>query len=90
MVERPIIIALTPRYETWELEVSLPMVFYDLYYPRIGIAVRLYGLTIGTDNLGGFLGYNDFTGYDFYLGYKFNLTGARKPYHSRRNPCWFN
>jgi hypothetical protein len=90
MVERPIVLALTPRYETMEFEVSLPIVFYDMYYPRIGIAVRFYGLTVGTDNLGGFLGYMDFTGYDFYIGYKINFSGQKRAFTSRRNPCWFN
>ena len=87
MLKRPSVLALTPRYETRNLEVSLPIVLYDIYYPRIGIAVRIYGLTIGSDNLGGFLGYRDFTGYDFYFNYKFNLTWVKRPFHGRRNSC---
>jgi hypothetical protein len=90
MLERPMILAMTPRYETKELEVSLPMIFYDVIYPRLGISVRFHGLTIGSDNLGGFLGYKDFTGYDFYINYKVNLNGSKKPFHSKSNPCWFN
>lgn len=90
MLERPMILAMTPRYETKELEVSLPMIFYDVIYPRLGISVRFHGLTVGSDNLGGFLGYKDFTGYDFYINYKVNLNGSKKPFHSKSNPCWFN
>jgi hypothetical protein len=90
MIKRPLMLALTPRYETTILEISLPMILYDMYYPRIGIAVRFHGLTVGSDNLGGFLGYKDFTGYDFYIAYKINFTGTKKAFQSRRNPCWFN
>ncbi len=90
MIKRPTLLALTPRYETEWLEVSLPIVLYDYLYPRLGISVRVFGLTLGTDNLGGFLGYRDFTGYDFYISYKINLTGTKKPFHSRKNPCWYN
>ena len=90
MIERPFLLAVTPRYETRHLEISLPVVLYDMLYPRIGLSIRFYGLTVGSDNLGGFLGYKDFTGYDFYLGYKINFTGMKRAFQSRRDPCWFN
>jgi hypothetical protein len=90
MIERPTVLALTPRYETRELEVSLPMIFYDFYSPRLGLAVRYRGFTIGSDNIGGFLGYIDMTGYDIYINYKINLTGPKKLYYSKKNPCWYN
>jgi hypothetical protein len=90
MLERPTVIAVTPRYETREIEVSLPIILYDFYSPRLGLAFRYHGFTIGSDNFGGFLGYMDMTGYDIYFNYKINLYGSKQPYHSRKNPCYYN
>lgn len=90
MIQRPFMVALAPRYETREFEVSMPVVLYRFMYPRIGLSLRYHGFTLGSDNLGVFFGNRDITGYDVYLNYKINLTGIKKPYHSRKNPCWFN
>jgi len=90
MIQRPMMVALVPRYESQMLEVSIPVVFYQFFNPRLGLAIRYHGFTIGSDNLGAFFGNRDVTGYDVYVNYKINLTGIKKPYHSRKNPCWFN
>lgn len=72
-IARPGQLAVTPRYETDHFEVDLPVSMYDFKRPRIGISMRLYFLTIGTDKLGGFFNLSDFTGMDFYMALKWNF-----------------
>ena len=72
-VRRPAEITITPRYERRWLEVSLPVSLYDWYLPRVGLAMRVYGFTIGCDKMGGFFNFSDFTGIDFYFSIKFFL-----------------
>jgi len=67
---RPSQLSITPRYETRWFEASLPISFYDWYLTRIGLALRFYGFTIGTEKLGGFFNLNDFTGLDLYFSIK--------------------
>ncbi len=90
MVERPMVLAVTPRFESRFLEVNLPLVLYDYKYPRVGLSVRIEGLTVGSDNLGGFLSYDDFTGADFYISYKVNLVNIGKNPYSARGACYNN
>lgn len=72
-LSRPAELAITPRYEHRWLEVSLPVSLYDWYLPRVGLAVRVYGFTIGCDKMGGFFNFNDFTGLDVYFSIKYFL-----------------
>lgn len=67
---RPALLALTPRYESRWFDVSLPVSLYNWYQPRVGLAFRLYILTIGTEKLGSFLGFSNFNGMDFYFSLK--------------------
>jgi hypothetical protein len=90
MIERPVVMALTPRFESRFLEINIPVVLYDLKYPRIGISLRLEGLTIGSDNLGGFLSIRDFTGADFYISYKINLVNDGKNPFTSKGACFNN
>ncbi|MEI7663801.1 MAG: DUF5723 family protein [Bacteroidota bacterium] len=69
-IVRPAELSFTPRYETSLFEVSLPVSLYNWTLPRIGLALRVYGLTIGTDKLGGFFNYSQMTGMDFYFSLK--------------------
>ncbi|HSG68443.1 MAG TPA: DUF5723 family protein [Bacteroidales bacterium] len=79
-IQRPAQIAITPRYETQFLEISVPVSLYDFRYPRIGIAARFWFFTIGTDKLLGFMNLTDFTGMDLYFSIKFNfLKGKCRP-----------
>ncbi|MCX6243146.1 MAG: DUF5723 family protein [Bacteroidetes bacterium] len=66
-VARPAELAIVPRYETRALEVSLPVSLYNWEKPRIGLAIRYYYLTMGTEKLGQFFNMSNFTGMDFYL-----------------------
>ena len=88
MIERPFVLAVTPRFESRFLEVNLPVVLYDFKYPRIGLSIRLDGLTIGTDNLGSFSSAKDFTGSDIYISYKINLRNDVKNPYSNRGACY--
>jgi len=69
-IVRPAELSVTPRYETSLFEVSLPVSLYDWTLPRVGLSLRVYGITVGTDKLGGFFSYNNFTGLDFYFSMK--------------------
>lgn len=80
MIERPVVFSVTPRFESRFLEFNLPLVLYDFKDPRLGLSVRLEGLTVGTDNLGCFFSSGDFTGADVYISYKINLC------HEEKNP----
>lgn len=72
-VVRPTQISFTPRWESPFFEASLPVSIYNVRYPRIGLALRFYNLTIGSDKLGSLLGFNDFYGTDFYFSLKINF-----------------
>lgn len=88
-LQRPAQALLSLRYESDIFEVSLPLSLYDFRKPRIGLSARLYYVTIGTDKLGGFLGFDDFYGMDFYFSVKFHILkgwcGRYKPTPDCRN-----
>jgi hypothetical protein len=81
MIERPVVLSVTPRFECRFIEFNLPLVLYDFKYPRVGLSARVEGLTVGTDNLGCFFSSGDFTGADVYISYKINICQENK------NPC---
>jgi hypothetical protein len=66
-----------PRYEKSHFGINIPFSLYDFKYPRLGISVRYYFLTLGSDNLFGYFGFKDFTGFDIYFAIKFNLLKGR-------------
>ncbi len=70
---RPVLFAVTPRYQTRYFEASMPLTLYDWTKPRIGLSVRFAGFFLGTEKLSGYFHYKDFTGLDFYAGFKFSL-----------------
>ena len=72
-IRRPAELAVIPRYETKNLEFSLPLSLYEYKYPRIGFAARFWFLTIGTDRIANYLGLGDIYGIDFYASIKFNF-----------------
>jgi hypothetical protein len=82
----PAQIALIPRYEKRYFGISLPLSIYNYYKPRLGASIRIYILTIGTDNMGSWFGVDDFTGSDIYFSFKFNL-GKGRCLSSRKGAC---
>jgi hypothetical protein len=88
MLERPFVLAVTPRYESRFLEVNLPLVLYDFKNPRFGLSIRIDGFTIGTDNLRCFTSGKDFTGADIYVSYRVMLRNDGKNPYTNRGACY--
>lgn len=84
---RPSQIALIPRYENRYFGVSLPLSLYNYTNPRIGMALRFYSFTIGTDNLGAWIDSNSFTGVDIYFSFSFSLQKG-KCLSTERGACY--
>lgn len=61
-------LAITPRFETRRLEISLPISVYEFYRPRIGFAVRYGIFTLGSDMLSPLIGLTDSYGVNMYFG----------------------
>jgi hypothetical protein len=90
MLNNPVIISLTPRYESRFLEVNLPFVLYDYKYPRFGLSIRVDGLTIGTDNMMCFTSAKDITGADIYISYRVMIRNDGKNAYRNRGACYNN
>ena len=90
MIEMPVILAITPRFESKYFEFQIPVVLYDLKYPRFGLAIRVEGLSVGCDNLPALFGYKDFTGGDLYIAYKVNLGNNGKNPFTSKGACFNN
>lgn len=71
-LQRGNLLALTPRFESRWFSASLPMATYNWQDFRMGLALRLAFLTIGSDNLGSLVSRSNFTGTDFYFALKIN------------------
>lgn len=65
-------LALTPRYESRWFGAALPVSLYEWQRFRVGAALRLGFLHIGTEHLGSLFTNNDFYGTDFYVALKIN------------------
>jgi len=70
-------VALTPRYEWKWYEIAMPMHLYKYNKFRFGLAFRVYGLSIGSDNLAGLMGISDLEGMDMYVSLKIPITKER-------------
>ncbi|MFH0893184.1 MAG: DUF5723 family protein, partial [Bacteroidota bacterium] len=69
--------AFTPRYERKKWEVNLPVSVYDMQSLRMGLAVRVLSVTVGTEKLSPFLGTKDFTGLDLYVAVKVSFDKGK-------------
>jgi hypothetical protein len=89
-VRRATLLSITPRYETPVWEVNLPLSLVDFRDPQIGLAFRIYSLTIGTEKLGTFFNLTDVRGLDLYFALGFNLSRGSKDWKYKRpktGPC---
>jgi len=86
-LSRPAQAAFIPRYERRNFEVAIPFSLYQYQYPRVGLSIRAYWLTIGTEKLGAFTGLTDFTGLDIYFSVKFSFEKGRCPGVGRKYGC---
>ena len=78
---RPAQLAVVPRYESRMIGVSVPVSLFNYRDPRLGLAVRIYSLTLGTDRVGSLLGLFNFNGLDFYFSFRCNIgKGACSSY----------
>ena len=66
------LLALTPRFESRWISAALPLVVYNMNHFRIGAAVRLAFLTLGTEHLGSLFTRSNLSGTDFYVALKIN------------------
>jgi hypothetical protein len=75
-VTRPDVYSITPRYETKNYEVSLPIsvLYYGVWRPRIGLALRAGYFFIGGDAPGSLLKLNQLQGADVYAGVHFFIA----------------
>jgi hypothetical protein len=71
-IKQPSTVAIVPRFEHRWFSLSVPLVWSDYQFARIGLAARLGVLYLGTDNLGSFMKSARQTGTDFYVGLKIN------------------
>jgi len=85
-LKRPTVMAVIPRYESRIFEVNIPFSLYNYKYVRLGLSVRVWDFTIGTEKLGGFFSRRDFTGYDVYFSYKINITESKRSGRSATLP----
>jgi len=69
--------AITPRYEWNYYEVAMPVSFYQYNQFRIGLALRVFGLVIGSDKIGALLKLTDLGGMDAYVALKIPLNKMR-------------
>lgn len=72
-VVSPSNISLTPRFQSRFFELGIPVSLYQFRAPRIGAALRVGPLMVGSDKLGGLFGLTDVGGMDVYMGVKVNL-----------------
>lgn len=49
-------IAITPRFESRRIEIALPVSYYELFRPRVGLSFRYNIFTIGTDMISPLMG----------------------------------
>jgi hypothetical protein len=78
-ISRPSEISITPRYESRGLEADLPLSLYDWNKLRIGLALRYYYFTIGTEKLGEFFRISNFSGFDLYFAVHFFIDKGDCP-----------
>lgn len=76
-LRRPAELAVIPRYDTRLIGVSLPVSWYNYQQLRLGLALRIYSVTIGTEKLGTLLGFGKLDGLNAYFDIKFNIAKGR-------------
>jgi hypothetical protein len=84
-IYRPSHLTVTARYESRNLEVALPVSLYHFSRFQVGFSVRIWNLTVGTDNLLGFTHLVDFTGLNGYIALKLNFNKGHC-FRLSRNP----
>jgi hypothetical protein len=55
----------------------MPVSWFNYQQLRLGLALRIYSVTIGTEKLGTLLGFGKLDGLDAYFDFKINLEKGR-------------
>jgi hypothetical protein len=71
-VQGPDLLSICPRLELRNIEVAMPFTLEKFIYPQLGFAIRVRGLTLGTDNLKPYL----FRGNTYAMSFYFGLTAS--------------
>ncbi len=74
---RPHYAAVTPRYQSSNFGIGLPVSLYDFTDPQVGLSARIYNVTLGTSNIGHYIGAQQLKGSDFYISIKFSLLKGK-------------
>ena len=88
MVEAENVVSVFPRYESKWFMFSLPISIYEYESVRVGTAMRIGFLTVGSDHLLSLFGKSDFRGSSFYAALKiipFGKRGQSKSSERNRN-----
>lgn len=80
-------IMIEPRYESDYLELGLPFALRNYRHFLVGAYARLGFITIGTQNLGSYLGFGNVNGMDVYVSVKFNFIKGNCA-KKRFDACW--
>jgi hypothetical protein len=70
-------LAVVPRFEKNFIGVSVPVSLYNYRQPEVGLAVRIYSLTVGTEMINSWIGLTNLTGVDIYFSLKLSLDKGR-------------
>jgi hypothetical protein len=81
------LVSVIPRFEKRYVGVSLPISLYNYRQPVVGLAVRIYSLTVGTEMLNSWFGFSDLTGIDIYFSLKISLEKGRCD-NSNKGACY--
>lgn len=76
-LRRPSQLAVTPRYENDYFAFHLTASVLEYKYARLGVALRMGPLTVGTERLGILMGITNLDGVDAYVSLKFGLNKGR-------------
>ncbi|NND95457.1 MAG: hypothetical protein HKN45_11375 [Flavobacteriales bacterium] len=93
-LRRARILGVIPRYESKYLEASIPISMYEFERIRIGMAFRILGLTIGSDDIGAVLVDGDLYSMDLYASLRIPIlyrSKCRTGIEGDKNliaPCW--
>ncbi len=79
-------LAIVPRYETRMFGVSLPISSLQYQKMRVGLNLRFYSLSIGTECLGTLFNFKDLDSVDLYFSLKLSLDKGRC-HTSKRGAC---
>ena len=80
-------LAVAPRYESDLIDFGVPVTLYNYSHINVGAFLRVACLTVGTENLGAFLGFGKSHGAELYVSLKFYLTKGHC-LGPKRDACW--